>query len=52
MDLSFVIIPIQSDADVSVSGPVIGDFVMLFQCLLQVEGMLLSYVFDSEIIYY
>ena len=52
MHLAFLIVPIKGDANVAFACPVGGYFVVIFECFLDVECMLLTFVLDAKIIHY
>ena len=52
MDLSLFLVPIESDTDVSCSRPIGSDFVVAFECLLEVQSVFFADVFDSKIVHH
>ena len=51
MNLTSLVVPIQCDSDVPSSFPFCSYIIIIFECLLEIEGMLFANVFDSEIVY-
>ena len=52
MYLAAFVVPIEGYADVPVSLPVLGYFVMALQCLFEMDGVFFADIFDSEVINY
>ena len=50
MYLSAFVVPIEGDANVSFACPVVGNFVIAFESILQVDSMFLASVLDAKVI--
>ena len=44
------VVPVERDTDVPSAVPLAGDFVVEFEGLLEVDGMVVSHVFDTKIV--
>ena len=51
MNLAPFVIPIESDSNVAISCPVGCHAVMLFECLFEMDRVLLAFVFDTKIVH-
>ena len=52
MDLAFLVVPVQSNTDVSAARPILLDVVVLFQDAHQMVDVSLSLVLHSKIVYH
>ncbi len=51
MHLSFVVVPVQCDPDVSCSSPIAGEFVMFLERVFEMLGVFLANVFHSKVVH-
>ena len=49
MDLAALIIPVEVNAKVALSRPIMGDGIMIFEDSHEVLHMLFAYIFDSKV---
>ena len=51
MYLSFVVVPVQCDPNVSCSCPIAGEFVMFLECVLEMLGVFFADVFHPKVVH-
>ena len=48
--LSFLVVPIERDSDISFSPPVLSDFIVELEIFHDVVGVLIAFVLDTEVV--